>query len=247
MRGAEGASLASASTVALTDFYHVITGTTTVNSFSYGGAYPSLHVVRFAGVCTIGTGGNIVNAPPASVAGELLTFLYNGTDFRAIGEEATGDLTLSTGDLVISTSTKGVKAYGRSVREGEWTTPAFDAGNFTASSGSWTVDSGEVTTYAYTLIGKTMIVAFFIQTTDVSATPAALRIAIPASKVATRRMSVKCSYQDASSTWVDTGTAEVLPSGTFISVYKAAFGGANWTTTSSDNTSVYGTLMFEVN
>lgn len=66
--------------------------------------------------------------------------------------------------------------------QGAFITPTFAAGNFTANGAmTWTVDAGDVTTYAYMLRGRTLFVEFDIQTTTVGGTlNSLLNVAIPA-------------------------------------------------------------------
>lgn len=121
------------------------------------------------------------------------------------------------------------------------TTVAHAGGNFTASSGSWTVASGDQSTFAYLEIGKLMIVTFDLATTSVSATPGELRIAIPNSRTAARTMSAGVFAYN------ENGTAGVGPAavaGTTISLYKT-LAGAAWAT-STDTTRVQGTILFEI-
>jgi hypothetical protein len=61
---------------------------------------------------------------------------------------------------------------------GYWTNISFNAGDYTCSAGTWTVAGGGVTNSKYTLIGKTMIVAFNISGT-LSSTPVRVSIALP--------------------------------------------------------------------
>src|SRR3990167_787127 len=79
-------------------------------------------------------------------------------------------------------------ADGSLISAATWTTPTFSAGDFTASgSMTWTVDAGDVVTYAYTIINKVMTVLFYIDPTTVGGTPStSLQIAIPANKTATK-------------------------------------------------------------
>jgi hypothetical protein len=60
-----------------------------------------------------------------------------------------------------------------------WTSVAYAAGNFTVPGGTWTVDSGDQTTYAYLNCGKTLFIQFGIATASVSGSPSYLEIAIP--------------------------------------------------------------------
>ena len=127
---------------------------------------------------------------------------------------------------------------------GAWTTPAFDAANFTANgSMTWTVGAGDVATYAYAIIGKIMHVSFRLGTTTVGGTPNyELRINIPGSKTATKTM-VNPFYL------LDNGTrglgyAQVSAGGTIIALTKSD--ASNWTA-STDNTEIFGQITFEIN
>lgn len=138
----------------------------------------------------------------------------------------------------------GYLERGRTVKAGEWTTPAYNAANFTASAGTWTVDSGDVTTYAYTLVGKTMTVMFAISTTDVSAAPAQLLIAIPGGFTAAKATRNPINVIDAGAA-AALGFAIVQAAGTNIILVSNAAGGG-WTTTAADNTHVFGQITFEI-
>jgi hypothetical protein len=62
---------------------------------------------------------------------------------------------------------------------GHWKTYPYSAGNFTANTGTWTVEAGDVTNLTYMLIGKTLFVDFNLLGTSVSGSPTQLRILIP--------------------------------------------------------------------
>lgn len=127
-----------------------------------------------------------------------------------------------------------------------WTTPSFSAGDFTANgSMTWTVAAGDVTTYAYIVNGKMMTVNFYLVSTTVAGTPnTTLQIAIPGSKTATKSALTSCAYIDNSGTQ-SIGICNVAASGTVIRITKAD-GTTNWTA-STDGTSVYGSITFEIN
>jgi hypothetical protein len=65
--------------------------------------------------------------------------------------------------------------------QGAWITPAFSAGNFTASgSMTWTVESGDVTAFRYWLKGKTLTVVYVLTgTTTGGIASISLLITIP--------------------------------------------------------------------
>lgn len=124
-----------------------------------------------------------------------------------------------------------------------WTSVAYSAGNFTASAGSWTVDVGDQLVYAYIKHGKKMTVAFEINTTDVTASPATLFLAIPGGFVSAKQISVPILAINAGSV-ISTALAQVAASGTAIGIYRDLVSTA-WTTTSGDNTYVLGEITFE--
>ena len=126
---------------------------------------------------------------------------------------------------------------------GAWTTPTFDAANFTANgSMTWTVASGDVQTYAYTILNKAMTVSFSIITSTVGGTPdTTLRIAIPAGKTATKAMFNPCRVNDNGT--VKPGYASVGASGTVINIDLTSGNFA----AATDATSVSGEITFEIN
>ena len=135
----------------------------------------------------------------------------------------------------------GIKERGRSVVLGEFTAVAHAGGNFTASSGNWTVASGDQLTFGYSLVGKMMTVVFTIATSSVSATPASLRIAIPGGFTAAKQMYNMALIVDAGTRVM--AEAQVAAAGTTIII--ARFDAANLTA-STDTTSVVGQITFEV-
>lgn len=63
--------------------------------------------------------------------------------------------------------------------QGDYIAVAFSAGDYTASTGNWTLTSGDVTFYKYWLRGRELTLAFRLDTTTVSATPNTLRLTLP--------------------------------------------------------------------
>lgn len=130
----------------------------------------------------------------------------------------------------------------------EWAGAATDvthaAGNFTASSGTWTVDAADQVRFSYRMIGKEMRVEFYIQNSDVSATPTNLQITIPGGFTAAAATGQACRYQDAGGTLANDGWVQVAAGGTVMSIQKQ--GVAAWSTTAADNTLVIGQLTFFV-
>jgi hypothetical protein len=136
----------------------------------------------------------------------------------------------------------GLKERGRSTAAGEWVSVAFNAANFTASAGNWTLVSGDQATFAYTLIGKTMTVSFVLNTTTVSATPASVRIAIPGGFTSAKVEAGMCRVNDNGTERIALVTTSAAGSLLTITLTAA---GVNFSS-STDNTSVQGQLTFEV-
>ncbi len=129
-------------------------------------------------------------------------------------------------------------------KQGAPITVTFAAGDFTAASGNWTVDALDIVSIYYELRGKMLMFAWDIAATDVSATPTDLRIAKAQYGGFTTAKTVAgaCSATDAGTRgpgfWV------VAAANAYLKVEKET--GANYTTTSSDNTGTFGVAEFEV-
>lgn len=126
---------------------------------------------------------------------------------------------------------------------GAWTTPAFSAGNFTAGGAqTFTVAAGDVTTYAYKVMDKTMFLNIVVEAGSVGGTPdAELRVAIPGGFVSAKAMQGICYLADAGS--LVTGWFYIVAGGTYISFYRNNF--ANWSASVND-TNVRFNGTFEV-
>lgn len=125
-----------------------------------------------------------------------------------------------------------------------WTTPAFDAGNFTASgSMTWTVEAGDVKAYAYTYIGPhTMVIMFSLEATAVGGTPSsALYIQIPDSKVATKSVLNVTILQNP--TIIESGYSYIGVGDTKITLGRLGTS-TPWTVAAAN---IYGQITIEVN
>jgi hypothetical protein len=143
---------------------------------------------------------------------------------------------LQIGTNVINGTTT---SYGRAAP----TTPTYSAGAFTSGgTQTWTVDAGDVLTYAYTFNGKMMTVYFSISNTAVSGTPdPALAIAIPAGRTAKKATTNPVLVVDNGARSV--GYCSVTADGTKINIRKSDV--SNWTA-SAGSTQVQGQITFEV-
>jgi hypothetical protein len=103
--------------------------------------------------------------------------LFATSGFTSMGA-GTGAMTFQYDSGVVSGATAN---WGLASHEqGAWITPTYAGGDYTASSGTWTVDSGDVVTCAYRLSGRTLTWQIYLVTTSVSATPGSLTRALPA-------------------------------------------------------------------
>lgn len=129
-----------------------------------------------------------------------------------------------------------------------WTSVAYSAGNFGGvGTMTWTVDSGDQTTYAYSERGKSMTLTFYITGTDVGGSVGAyLELTVPNGRtITTHQVRVPCWISDAGGSF-QTGMLLAVPGETFIRIYKDLSLGTNWTSTTGDNTTVAGQITFMI-
>lgn len=124
--------------------------------------------------------------------------------------------------------------------QGKPITIAYVSGNYTASTGTWTVDSGDVTTETYFFDDRVCEFTAIIASTTVSATPTTLQITIPMTPLTS-------AFKPARQVDVVTGVIGMFRSVSgdpTIYCYKDATAGA-WST-ATNTTNVQGTIDFEV-
>lgn len=125
---------------------------------------------------------------------------------------------------------------------GQWVIPVFAAANFAANgSMTWTVSSGGVTTYSYTLVGRTMLFSFAV-TGTVGGTPnTLLKIAIPDGYIASQAMSGPVTIVNGGATSISLATAAA--SATVIQIGANPATSSNW---SAGSVSVQGQIALQV-
>lgn len=126
----------------------------------------------------------------------------------------------------------------------QYSSPAFSAGNFTSNSGTWVVESGDVLTYQYQIINKTMTVNFYIITTTVTGTPTQLQISVPNAKYSLSRTAVPFGYWDNQTSTGGIGQLVVLPNSNYIILSKDIASTA-WQN-STNQTYVWGQVTFDI-
>lgn len=96
---------------------------------------------------------------------------------------------------------------------------AYDAGNFTASAGTWTVDVGDQVTLAYTVRDRRILLSFYIQASTTS-NSAAVRITLPNSY--TGLVAERSLIQAFDGAAGAAGLALIAAAGTYVEMYKDA-------------------------
>lgn len=107
--GGAGAALASASTITPTDFFHEVTGSTTINTISTSG-FPSgrvpFLVLKAAASATWALGSTNILAPSTAVtAGTVITLVLDGSTWREVSRVQSGNemaITRVGGDQALS-------------------------------------------------------------------------------------------------------------------------------------------------
>lgn len=127
--------------------------------------------------------------------------------------------------------------------QGAFISLAFNAGDFTAGgSMTWTVGSGDVLNYGYSMNHKMMALALSLANTSVGGTLGnELRIAVPAGKTIAKRFDGTVRIVDNGVDQI--GAARAVAGNTYISIFKVPL--ANFSA-STDATAVLGQIQFEV-
>ena len=161
---------------------------------------------------------NLVTSSTTAVSvGGWICYIHDGTEWRMIGHD-----------------------------QGAYITPTFSAGDFTLSGDrTWTVDSGDVTTQAWKLLGRSLHYIWKIDTSTLSggATSGFFKIAIPNSYSPTlNALSISTYILVGATEYV--AYANIAASGTTVGIQSvpatADFG------TSTNGVYVYGQTTFEV-
>jgi hypothetical protein len=129
--------------------------------------------------------------------------------------------------------------------QGAWVTPAYSAANFTSNVGSWTVDAGDIATYAYRLSGRDLVVSWYLQTTSVTGTPTQLRIAIPGGYTAAKASLHPLVHDDNAAGNAGSFCLLTGAGATTIDNFKAY--GAGAFANATNTTRLFSTITIEIN
>lgn len=169
----------------------------------------------------------------ASAANRLVNFATSGNTPLAAG----------VGTAVLRYDGTATRWRLMSHAQGAYITPTFAAGNYTASSGTWTVGSGDVTTNRFLLKDRQLHVELVLVTTDTSATPAELRFVIPGGYTAAAQTRGFATFSDAGASRVLGVVASSGAGATYLTVeYTAGTAFA----ASSGATTVFANVLLDV-
>lgn len=129
--------------------------------------------------------------------------------------------------------------------QGASITPTYAGGDYTASTGSWTVDSGDVIGVSYYLRGKQLTVFINVNSTSVSATPVSLSRAIPGGFNGSAAGTLIDTHLSNPGGTFQLAQLNVAASGAAIVFYSSLSTAGTWGTT-TNSTSVSCNITFEV-
>ncbi len=169
---------------------------------------------------------------------------YDVSNYTEFSVSSAGLLSIdSTGAGAGVNFVDGVRERNRTVPMGEWAAHAFNAGDFTQGSGTWTVGSGDVAVNRYTIVGKTYTWTFTLTGTTTASTPSSLRILLPAGVTAAAGVrGGACGATVNNGVTIEPGYWSIASSGTYVSLFR--FDTGNWDD-GTDNTSISCTISFE--
>jgi len=146
----------------------------------------------------------------------------------------------ATGNVALS---GGIFDYARAVALGSGVTPTYNASDFSGTSGTWTVDSGDIATFKYAYLGQFMVVLWGIDTSTINAT-GQLQILVPDGKTATATSIGNSTYNDGGgAVSFESGFAQIVNGGAFIQIFRpglAAF------INGTNNQTVRGFILFPI-
>jgi len=257
--------IAQSAETASTPFEISTTSTGTQNDFAPG-------IATSAGKTTILRCNNAslltITGFASGLAGQRLILESIGAGQVDLSHQDTGSTTAADRLINFATSGKTSLAAGAGTAEyvydgttarwrlvnhdqGAYITPSFTAGDFTGSGSlTWTLDSGDRSTMKYYLRGRRLQVQFFLLTTSQGGTAAtSLRIAngqwggftVPAST----NMTGPVIQADNGGTQ-GSGFVKTDPTTDNAKLYVFKIDGTNWAAAGTNNTTVIGSIEFEV-
>lgn len=128
--------------------------------------------------------------------------------------------------------------------QGPWIPVAHAAGNFTASSGTWTVAAGDQSFYRYRLKGRTLQINLEIVTSTLSVNGAFPRVALPGGFTAMASCTAQAIRATDTGPAVTTGVA-IITNGISYVEFRSTMAGAGFTNT-ADVVGIQALLTIEI-
>lgn len=205
-------------------------------------------VLSFATLLALGAGVLLAQPQPGNGRWTTVTTTSTGATSLTVG----GGITAGTGAVALVNTTGKIPAVSSTYFADmsganltfPWATTSFNAGNFTASgSMTWSVDSADQGTNAYTVVGSTVTWTFgFFNTTVGGAASNELRVALPGGFTAAGT-STNGTCAAADNGTVRSGMWQVVAGNTYASLYRDITG-ANWDATGTNATSIRCLITF---
>jgi hypothetical protein len=191
-----------------------------------------------------GTTGTIINNAWKQELYNQIDALAGGGDFTAEDLTVTGALAVAGASTLGAVTAPSYHEAGRAVALGHIVAVPYAAGNFTASTGAWTVEAADQIVYRYARVGKLVFVTFNLMNTSVSVATTYLQILLPiagppAGISNARGMLV---YRDAGGTQEQVGA--VLAQAGNQNLFLEKQGLVQWAV-AANNTSVTGSIWYE--
>jgi len=142
------------------------------------------------------------------------------------------------------TATGSIAERKRTVPMGAWSNVAFSASNYTATGTTWTVTAAQQVTLKYTLIGTTLLVTFYINTSTVGGATANLFLTLPLNAAATVTAYGTCVYDDNATRGTGVILAATGTTSPQLKLMKDIAGSVNWSNSAA--LTIAGQIAFEV-
>lgn len=201
------------------------------------------------GVVVLALGAGVLLAQPQPGIGRFTSLITTST--AATSLTVGGGITAGTGAVALVNTSGKIPAVSSAYFADlsganltfPWNTVSFNAGNFTGSgSMTWTVDSGDQGTNAYSVVGSQVTWTFGFSTTTVGGTPSSeLRVTLPGGFTATGT-STNGTLVYADNGTVGSGLWVVSAGNTYAALYKD-IAAQNWSA-ATNATSIRAMIVF---
>jgi len=144
-----------------------------VSNWTGVGDHPSTLFAALSAAHAPSSGGTPSGAGVTVSANGSAASVNISTSYNSVA--GAGSITLDG----VTTVTGSITERSRSAPMGDGIAVSYSSGNFTSDSGSWSVESGDVATNRYTLIGHTLLWTVYVGSTSTTGSPTELRLTLP--------------------------------------------------------------------